>query len=263
MREIMGKWVQSNNRRISPSTQGLYSMIIWRFADSAPDDIRYLTTEHIERYLDSLKNYANCSINNHLSAIKIFCRWAAERYELPDPAAKIRALPKPPPHQRVITEAEYHKVLAVCKGSEAAVIKMLANTGLRAAEMQSLKPENISQDRQSLWVVGKGKKSRVIPLNKTAREILAYKPKPFYFLKNRRYRNALYKLCKKLSIRAGVPSAGPHAYRHFFATRLMQKGVPLAKISKILGHASTSFTEKIYIHWCVSDVVGVTDVLDD
>jgi len=62
---------------------------------------------------------------------------------------------------------------------------------------------------------------------------------------------------------AGIERFGPHAIRHFFATRLMRQGVPLAKISKILGHASIKTTEQIYIHWLPKDVLGLTDCLSD
>lgn len=223
-----------------------------------PVNPAHLTVEHVEHYLDViLKNHTARTANAHLTAIKSFCRWSAEHYDIPNAAAKIRMLTENPPRQRVITEEEYQAVLDVCEDGEADIIKLLANTGLRSSELLSLELSNISPDLKFLRIVGKGRKARTIPLNKTCRKILS---NPINFSKNR---NSLYALCKKLSLLAKIPVAGPHSYRHFFATRLIQQGVSLTKVSKILGHADTRTTERIYCHLVAEiDLAGITEVLD-
>jgi len=51
--------------------------------------------------------------------------------------------------------------------------------------------------------------------------------------------------------------------RHWFATQLLIKGVPIAKVSKMLGHASIRTTERSYAHILRSDLANATDVLDE
>ena len=260
---IIKGWVAHNRQVLTSRTHTHYQMVIWRFADFAPDNLRNLTVEHIERYLDSiLKNYTRRCANAHLTAIKSFCRWASENQGLDNPAMKIKMLKEDPPKRRILSEEEYEKILNVCQGDEANIIKFLANTGLRASELQSLKLNNISYSGRSLQISGKGRKARVVPLNLTAQSCITKNDKPdINFLKSYEHRNALFALCKRLSRKAGVPVAGPHSYRRFFATQLMRKGVSIYKISKLLGHSEVRTTE-IYLSCSIEDLEGTTDVLD-
>ena len=47
---------------------------------------------------------------------------------------------------------------------------------------------------------------------------------------------------------AGVPWATPHKYRHSLATELIESGIPLTNVSKILGHSDSAFTARVYVH---------------
>jgi len=104
-------------------------------------------------------------------------------------------------------------------------------------------------------------------LNRTLQAILAKyqirRPNAFIQIsKNYRYRNALWQLIKTLSVRAGIAPAGPHSLRHYFATRMIQKGVNIYYLSKILGHQSVQTTEKIYLHYTAEETIGLTNCLD-
>jgi len=263
--EAIRRWVAHNRHAFTEQTQAHYSSVIWRFAHAAPKFIKDLTVEHIESYIQTLlKQSAARSANSHLTCIKSFCRWYSQTYEIPNPAAKIRTLRMPPPRSRTLTQIEYEKILAVCTEWEADVINFLACTGLRKTEFISLTWDKVSSDQQYLNVFSKGK-SRIVPLNKTAQAILAkytqHKSGPIDLLKNLRSRNALYKLCVRLSRRAAIPRFGPHAIRHWHATALWRKGVPLFTIMKTLGHSSPE-TTLIYLHSTVEDILHVTDCLD-
>lgn len=249
-------------QRYADRTQQTYKGILWRFYRYMPQYIENLTLEHIEQYLQSVKGI-NATKNKHLIAIRSFCHYLADFYELPNPVSKIKDLPEEPPRQRVITAEEYNKVLAICNQEEKDIIQWLANTGVRASEFRSITMQSISYDRQYLTLVGKGRKQRIVPLNDICRQIITRQTNShIYLFESYHKRDALYQLCKKLSRKAGIPVSGPHGCRHFFATRLMQKGVPLAKISKMLGHSSIRTTEQIYIHWLPQDLLGLTDCLD-
>lgn len=255
-------------KRLTLQTQKHYKMVIMRFFDFAPSAIGDLTVNDIDCYINwLLQGNKNRTVNAHLTAIKSFCRWFSEHHNLPNPAEKVRMLREEPPMPRVLRWDEYTKVLAVCRTKERQLIQFFANTGLRASELQKLKWGNIAAKGNSLSVIGKGRKLRTIPLNKVCRDILRkYKQGPrsstVSFIEPYAKRGAPYRLCCRLAKRANITVFGAHSLRHLFATRLMQKGVPVAKISKLLGHSSIRTTEQIYIHWLPTDLDGVTEILN-
>lgn len=260
-RELIRGWGEYNRRALTERTRLHYGMVIWRFAKFAPKNIKDLTPEHIERYLDSiLKNFTRRTANNHLIVVKSFCRWVAENFGFDNPASKVKFLKADPPKRRFISPEEYEKILSVCLDDEKRIIQLLYHTGLRSAELQSLQLNNI-HDR-AIRFTGKGRKERTVPLSETAYNCIHDNNKPnLNFLESYKHRNALYALCKKLSIKADIPIAGPHAYRRFFGNSLRAKKVDIYTISKLYGHADVKTTE-MYLSCSGADLEGVTDVLD-
>jgi len=162
-----------------------------------------------------------------------------------------------PPHRRVLTKDEFDKLLSTCTGRQQKLLKLIANTGLRAAEVQKLTAQNVVGD--FIVIDGKGRKRRVIPLNKTTREICS----DLSFLERYRKRNAVYSMMRYRCGLVHLLSAGPHALRHMLATELAQQDVPIYRISKLLGHADLRTTERVYVNLSLeSAVAGVTDNLD-
>jgi integrase len=132
---------------------------------------------------------------------------------------------------------------------EKAVIMLLADTGMRAAEVASLRRDDINLDQGILWVMGKGGKRRRLALNdQPRRAIAAYLltagldngrlwPERF---QRQHLRNLVYSVAK----RAGVTRAFPHRFRHTFAIRfLAQTGNALA-LQALLGHTSLLMVQR-------------------
>lgn len=267
--DLIRKWVNHNRQVHSGRTHRLYSMVIWRFAEGLPENIKHITPEHIERYIQKMldSNLSRRYCNVHLTAIKSFFRWASLNNGLANPASKVKMLKEDPPHQRVLSPKEYEKLLSAADETETDLIIFIADTGLRTSELQSLRWGNIDASVRFLTICGKGRKRRSVPLNKTLQAMLSKYPRkpknfPLDFTKSYLRRNAVYALLKRLSRRAGIPTLGPHALRRYFADSLRRKGVPIYTISKLLGHADVRTTE-IYLHWGEADVLGVTDCLDE
>lgn len=200
------------------------------------------------------------SVNAHLTAIKSYYRWYSAQTGRKNPARKIRKLLEQPPKQRCLSTKEYETVLQYADDVERDVIQFLGNTGLRTAEFVALQETQIDKELKYLQIIGKYSKRRIVPINAVVRQIVIENPHlPFVAPYTRK--GSLNNLCKKLSRHANIPRFGPHACRHFFATRLIQAGVPLIIVSRILGHANTQTTEKIYCHLAPTDVLGATDRL--
>ena len=264
MGKLINAFIRFVERRYSRHTVTLYRHVLQRFSNYAPQNPASLTMKHIESYINSLSGLTNRSINAHLACLKSFGNYLADYHDLPNPATKFRKLPEAPPKQRILSESEYHKLVQSCKGTiEGDVIQFLAHTGLRIAEFRSLTPGSFSGDGRFIRIVGKGNKPRTIPLNKTTQAIIAKHKPDMKLLKSFKTRNSVYNACMQASKLAGIPKASPHALRHYFATSLFKRGVPIGHISKLLGHSSVRTTEQIYIHFTSASLYGVTDVLDD
>ena len=244
------------SKRLAANTRVGYSTTLSLFFATVPEIYEQITAEHVEKFVMSFKG-KNSSKNNQLYRIKSFCGYAENYLGLPNPAARIKPLKVTFYKQRCLSDDEYQRILAVCSSpSESAVVKLLCATGLRRSEYRSLSSASICE--KHLIVIGKGNKKRIVPLNGIAIQALSL----LNLSKSFKKPDSLMALCRKLTRKSGVEPFSPHSFRHYFATRLVKAGVPLAKVSKILGHSSIAVTEKTYLHLLPSDTLGCTDVLD-
>jgi site-specific recombinase XerD len=245
-------------QRLTERTQYHYKFVLNSFVSGLPDNviwIQQLKPEHIRAYLTGLldKGCKNRTCNAHLTAIKSFCRYVHENFDLNNPAGKIKMFTEDPPDARFLTPDEFDRIMAAAPELARDRLMFLANTGLRADEFSRLTPDCLNEDCTALTITGKGRKQRTIPLNEIAREIL---PRIAPATPN-----SLWLQCNRIAVKIGIPRFGPHAFRHWFATRLLLAGVPIIKVSKIMGHASVTTTQERYAHILTEDLQGITDVL--
>ena len=142
------------------------------------------------------------------------------------------------------------------------LLQLLYNTGIRQAELISLKEEQINSYKKSIKVLGKGNKERIIPVSE---QLLGYftsyivekknffeKYDPDVLLINEKgkklYPKYVYNTVKKyLSHITTISKKSPHVLRHTFATHLMNNGADLNAVKELLGHSSLAATQ-IYTH---------------
>ncbi len=228
-----------------------------------------LVNEYINHMLG--KGLTSRTLNNYLSTFKNFGRYAEENYGVPLGIDKIKKLTEAPAKAKFMELAEYKKVVENADPVAVPWIQFIANTGLRASEFCNLKWKNWNQANKSITFIGKGNKERTVGLNSAAMKVLEdLKPKKVHRndtifkrmdgtpLKRRALHHFVAKACEN----AGFDIKGPHSLRHFFATQLLLRGVPIIKVSKILGHESITTTEKRYAHILAPDFSGVTSCLD-
>jgi site-specific recombinase XerD len=148
---------------------------------------------------------------------------------------------------------------------EKAIFYLLFGTGVRLGEAVNLKLQNIKNDR--IFVTGKGQKEREIFLPTESRNALdeyllvrtpgkTASDKDFLFT-TKAGRKMTYdyfrNLCKLVAMNAGV-KFHPHMARHTYATELLQAGMGVAYVSKLLGHENLSSTQ-IYLHPSQQDAI--------
>jgi integrase/recombinase XerC len=141
----------------------------------------------------------------------------------------------------------------------------LYSTGIRRAELISLKISDFNLPRKEIRVVGKGNKVRSIPL--TDEMIVSFKE----YLNHRQqeisedqdvllltssgkpiYARMVHTIVnRQLSSVTSLEKKSPHVLRHSFATHMLDRGADLNAIKEILGHASLAATQ-VYTHNSIS-----------
>lgn len=134
-----------------------------------------------------------------------------------------------------------------------AILELLYASGIRRAELVSSNIHDLNIEQRTLRVVGKGGRPRTVPFNHATKDALeaylAVKPHTddgALFVSQQRRRLShqqaghLFRIYAKLSGVAGKPS--PHSMRHSLATHLIQNGVDIVAVQKILGHANIGTT---------------------
>ena len=146
-----------------------------------------------------------------------------------------------------------------------AVIEILYGGGLRVSELSGLDLEDWDRSANTVRVLGKGSKERVVPLGSRAKEALdAYLPQretfdgagetAAVFLNTRGGRlmpRSIRRLLDKWTEEAALSRhIHPHALRHSFATHLLDGGADLRSIQEMLGHVSLSTTQRyVDVSW--------------
>ena len=140
---------------------------------------------------------------------------------------------------------------------DAAILELFYSCGLRISELLALDVKHLDFIGETVRVVGKGSKERIVPIGGPAinaiqryRQEAAVTSGPL-FLSSRMRRitqQAVDQLLKKYLKRSSIPFAiSPHKLRHSFATHLLDAGADLRSVQALLGHASLSTTQ-IYTH---------------
>lgn len=142
------------------------------------------------------------------------------------------------------------------------IIELLYATGIRRNELINLKIKNIQFDPDTIKVLGKRNKERIIPLiPKVSLLVKEYLKKrdqlktihdsSFLFLLKSGYKiydSLVYRLINHyFSVVTNKEKKSPHILRHTFATHLLNKGADLNAVKELLGHASLSSTQ-VYTH---------------
>lgn len=142
------------------------------------------------------------------------------------------------------------------------LIQLLYNTGIRQAELVSMKEMQVDRYNSSIKVLGKGNKERIIPVSsklmKLVQDYMTEKrrsviqvDKDFLLINakgKKLYPRFVYDTVKKyLSLVTTIDKKSPHVLRHTFATHLMNNGAELNAVKELLGHSSLAATQ-IYTH---------------
>ena len=141
------------------------------------------------------------------------------------------------------------------------IIELLYATGIRVGELVSIKLEDIELSQNTIKILGKGSKERIVIYGSFCEDILdlylsdgrkELKPKSNYLILNKNGNKlttrAVRDIIDNIILQAHINShVSPHMLRHTFATDLLSNGADLMSVKELLGHSSLN-TTSIYTH---------------
>ncbi|MEI8340708.1 MAG: site-specific tyrosine recombinase/integron integrase [Verrucomicrobiota bacterium] len=231
------------------------------------------TADHFRRYLfECFKvKKSRATVRLHFAALRTFFKFLVERHGLKDNPLKEVQLPKAEKKlPLLLTAKQIDELLAApfkverekqappwVAARDAAIMELFYSSGLRLQELVSLDVANIDPYSESVRVLGKGRKERVVPVGAPAlaaiqkyRHEAGVNTGPLFIskLRKRLSTHSVWCQLKKYLRHTSIPiSLSPHKLRHSFATHLLDAGADLRSVQSLLGHASLSTTQ-IYTH---------------
>jgi len=244
--------------RKSPSTIECYVTAVAQLAcyyGRSPEQISIEEIRDFLHHLITVQKVAYSTCNQKVCGIRFFYREVLRQqdFQLRVPAKRSGRLPEP------LSRGEIRRLLEATPNTKHRVLLMTAyGAGLRVSELVRLKPRDLHAERLLIRVdQGKGHKDRYTLLSPRLLEELraywrVYQPRIWLFEGARAGGHlaaaTAQKVFDRAKQRAGVQHGhGIHCLRHSFATHLMEAGVPLPVIQRLMGHASLSTTAK-YLH---------------
>ncbi len=238
----------------------------------------YLTTQ-------TALGLVEASLARRVSAIRTWLRWLLSTRQIAEDVAGLIDMPKR--WQRlpaVLSASRTEALLSAADVStplglrDRAILELFYACGLRVSELCGLLLRDVNLPAAYVRCMGKGRKERVVPIGKAARDALASylqtaRPaalrrairsgrcktpltrsidatQPLFFSRSGGpiERTAVWRLVRKAATRGGLSGkVSPHTLRHSFATDLLEGGADLRVVQELLGHASVATTQ-IYTH---------------
>jgi len=238
------------------------------------------TTDHVLlrdflNYLYAERRLGKSSVSRKLACLKTFFKFMLREGRLRTNPAELISSPRLPkklptylPEGETATMVEMPKGTSLMALRDRAILELLYASGLRVSELVGLNEDEIDMQQETIRVLGKGNKERIVPFGSFAsralQEYIAQKrvagkvqPEkdgtiPAFLSVRKKPRRISARDVQRLvaRLRLGLKAGRrvtPHTLRHSFATHLLERGADLRSIQELLGHESLSTTQK-YTH---------------
>jgi len=246
-------------RNLAPRTIDAYTYHAGSFADFIQKPLNRVTPEDVrsfQLYLIEERKLAYSSFNQAVCALRFLY---THTIRVPWPVTMVPFGKRPKTLPVVLGRQEVDELLRCTQNHKHKVfLTTLYATGMRFSEAAHLQIHDIDSPRMQIRITrGKGAKDRLVPLSPRLLSELRdywkrYKPTSLLFPGNsadKTYADtSIQKAIKKSAGLAKIhKNVTPHTLRHSYATGLLEAGVDLLTISRLLGHASFA-TTIVYLH---------------
>jgi integrase/recombinase XerC len=263
-------------KRFSPHTCNAYERDLNQYVNfllsvkkklqnTTHQDVRLWIIEELEQGKSSR------TINRKISTLKAFYKFLVRnKFTLIDPTTKIILPKQRKPLPIFVSETEMNNLFEqiifpqTFEGiRDKTMIELFYATGIRLSELSNIKKEDIDFYYQTIKIIGKRKKERLVPfspkLSAILKEYIEIYEKSFGIIKQNTflfvtkkgkaiYAQLIYRTIRKyLDMVSTVEKRSPHVLRHTFATHLLDNEADLVAIKEILGHSSLAATQ-VYTH---------------
>lgn len=271
-RELFGSHLGSERRLSAHTVQNylreLDALIVWCDANSLAD-WQSLDAQHLRLFAarSHAGGLAPRSVQRRLSAVRSFLRYLQrERVLSHNPAAEVRA----PKVKRALPETldvdQMSRLLDI-PGTDAlsvrdrAIMELFYSSGLRLAELIGLDLGALDTTDRTIRVIGKGNKTRILPIGRKALEAIenwlaarsslaAVGELALFVGRNGRrvgQRTIQLRIARWARVQGLPMHVHPHLFRHSFASHLLESSQDLRGVQELLGHADIATTQ-VYTH---------------
>ena len=266
----------ASERRLSPDTVRAYATDLkqcttYLHALTPDSQLAQATHQALRAWIVALaqQGLSNRSINRKIAALKAFYKFLhTQAYMAQDPTRQLstlkqkKTLPVFLQEKELLHLLEHHAFEDTFEGwRDKLILELLYGTGIRLAELLTLRDEAVDLYDNTIRVWGKGNKERTIPFPKSLRQVIEQyrshrdatvsNPNSLLLVTARGapcYPMLVYRLVSKyLRTYTHADRYSPHVLRHTFATHLLNKGADLNAIKELLGHNSLAATQ-LYTH---------------
>lgn len=267
----------------SPHTVREYVADVGEFAafitGGKPEEFRpgSVTTNDIRLWLATkARNIGPRSSRRKLQSLRALFRYLMKREGLPvNPAADITPAKIPRNLPKFVRAEDLEEIIDAGRTDmkpwreerNKLIIEILYSCGLRCSELISLNDSSIRKDTAEMRVIGKGNKTRIIPLARPLVEKISHwqqtrdslwesdEPDPPLIAgaRGRLSQTTINKITADMLAPAKGGARNPHSLRHSFATAMLDGGADINSVKEFLGHASLETTQ-IYTHVSIDQI---------
>ncbi|GAB3715929.1 tyrosine-type recombinase/integrase [Flavobacterium koreense] len=252
--------------------------LIENFDTEKLEDVNYsMIRSWIVSMVDN--DISNSSVNRKISSLKSFYKFLLKTKQIENsPLLKHKSLKTPKKIQIPFSEKELDQVLNQLTYPEGfdgirdkLIIDLFYTTGIRRVELIDLKMQNVDLSNNTLKVLGKRNKERILPilpiiskqirsylLERTKIEVIKDEEHFFLMLKGVKLNDSfVYRLINYyFSNVSEKVKRSPHILRHTFATHMLNNGADLNSVKELLGHSSLASTQ-VYTHNSLAELKKV------
>ena len=246
-------------------------------------DLNLIDNLIIRGYLGYLhKKNKKTTIARKLSAVRMFFKFLVKHGIIDDnPADSVTTPKQEKPIPTYLPVDDMFRVLDSIKTDtllglrNRTIFETLYSCGIRISELAGLNRDDVDCQAGMIKVLGKGNKERIVPIGKRAINLIREYRGELEKRKNWNQNNcsALFlnknmgrltprsigRILDKIIIECGLKfPVSPHAFRHTFATHLLDSGADLRVVQELLGHKSLSTTQK-YTHVSIDRLMKAYD----
>lgn len=273
-------------KKYSPHTVGAYlndivsfeSFVKESFEQESIDLVNYSQVRSWIVFLVD-QNISNVSINRKMASLKAFYKFLLRSKQIEvNPMLKHKSLKTPKVVQIPFSEKELKDLLDVMEAPvgfeeirDRLIVEMFYVTGMRRAELIHLMVRNVDCSSNTIKVLGKRNKERIIPILpiiggqidsyiKERDGLEGLVDSDYFFVSKKGLKlseSFVYRLINSYFSRVSEKvKKSPHVLRHTFATHLLNNGADLNSVKELLGHSSLASTQ-VYTHNSLAELKKV------